>query len=111
MVTMTQTLDFDTFAIIAPEIDVQIRRAEETGSAEALKERNLEELLADEKENLVSRPPVIVVMGHVDHGKTKSSIPFVKTKVAEGEAEELRNILERIKLKKGSILYVSDTWS
>ncbi|QQS59521.1 translation initiation factor IF-2 [Candidatus Peregrinibacteria bacterium] len=110
MVTMTQTLDFDTYAIIAPEIDVQIRRAEETGSAEALKGRNLLELLADEKENLVPRPPVIVVMGHVDHGKTKILDAIRQTKVAEGEAGGITQHIGAYQIeKKGHLLTFLDT--
>jgi translation initiation factor IF-2 len=86
MVTMTQTIDFDTLSLIASEIDVEIKREEGQASAEDLKERNLEQLIADDPENLIDRPPVIVVMGHVDHGKTKILDAIRETKVVEGEA-------------------------
>jgi hypothetical protein len=86
MVTMTQTIDFDTLSLIASEIDVEIKREEGQASAEDLKERNLEQLIADDPENLIDRPPVIVVMGHVDHGKTKILDAIRETKVVEGRS-------------------------
>ncbi len=86
MVTMTQSVDFDTLSIIAADLDVEIKKEERQGSAADIKSRNLNQLLADDVENLIERPPVIVVMGHVDHGKTKILDVIRETKVVEGEA-------------------------
>lgn len=70
MATITQAIDYDTAAIIAGDLGVEVRREERAATAEDLVAHNLTELLRDEPENLVPRPPIVVVMGHVDHGKT-----------------------------------------
>jgi len=86
MVTITQSIDFDTAAIVANELGVTVEREQEVASAEHLLSKNLDELLKDEPENLVPRPPIVVVMGHVDHGKTSILDAIRQTDVVAKES-------------------------
>lgn len=87
MVTITQSIDFDTAAIVAGELGVTVEREVETAaSAEHLLSKNLDELLKDEPENLEERPPIVVVMGHVDHGKTSLLDAIRQTDVVSRES-------------------------
>ena len=80
MVTVNQRLDFDQIELICSEYGFQAVKEEEYAAAEPATEA------PEAEENLRSRPPIVTVMGHVDHGKT-SLLDFIrKTNVIAGEA-------------------------
>jgi translation initiation factor IF-2 len=86
MATITQSIDFDTAALIAAELGVTVEREQETADAELLISRNLKELMKDDPENLTARPPIVIVMGHVDHGKTSILDAIRQTDVVSRES-------------------------
>lgn len=87
MATINQKLDFDTSAIIASELGVEVKRKEEEATSEELFEGDIKKLLQEEeKSRLKIRPPIISIMGHVDHGKTKILDYIRKANVVDTEA-------------------------
>ena len=99
--TINQTVDVDLASLVAGEFEYEVEKV-------SLEREDLLERKEDTPEQLKSRPPVVTIMGHVDHGKTLLLDAIRKTNVVEGEAGGITQHIGAydVQLDRGHIVFI-----
>ncbi len=113
MATINEEIDLDTATIIATDMGYEVQEDIEVGSDETITLERLLEICSKEKESdrkLTKRPPIVTILGHVDHGKTSLLDTIRKAQVADDEHGGITQHISAYQTKKkGKTITFIDT--